>query len=933
MTEMYGTTSGGVTTRLDLIGGVTLPITYNILDIRNPDTNVSHWSKTLKIPGTKTNNQFFKHIFEIGSSFVEDEEVGFNPNKKADIYFLQDTLEVLRGVLQLKKIIRNEKTLEIIHYECLAFGGSDDLFTKLGNDMLTDLDFSEFNHVYNKANQTASWNPTLGEGYVYPMIDYTYHPNSDQNWEVEHFYPAIFVKEYIDKIFERAGKTYSSAFFTSDFFKRLIIPFSKDPGQWYSDAEILAREFRVERTTNYDVAIPSPGNIGAGRIPYDNESTGTAYDPSNVYNAVSMEWVVPAGQAGYYNIEARAELCHRLNVTFSAFGSFAGPVKIYSHMRIFKNGAMVTSEGFSADYALGTWGSPTSDFHRQWVTTKLENHFLNVGDEISISISTYFDSSVPVGSIGAGTMVTRTFPGAYFRNELVQKLAEGSTVRMNNCIPDNVQIREFLLSLINMFRLYVEEDRENVNKYIIEPRDDYYQETVLDWSDKLDYKKGLEILPMAELQARRYGFRYKEDKDYYNDDYQNKHKLDGKPRTYGDHFVDVDNDFVTNEIVMQPLFSPTPSVGWDSHTRVVPAMFSMDGDVFTHKGLNPRILYWGGLKNFTGKPWFHIDHVTSSATTKTQYPYAGHLDDPFAPTLDLSFRGPLEVAWKTRKEAVLTSNTLYNRFHSRALEEIIDPDSRLVVGHFRLKPTDIFRLSFRKLYYFEKEFYRLNKIIDYDLDSEKLTKCEFIKAKDHGAYVPVTKFIQGGYDTYHDETDTFPPNPPPKPPPWHNDHNPRENSVLGKDNHIASTAYGVGIVGDENIVGGSSHAIIIIGSGNIVSSAVENVTLIHCNGLTVEESDKLYINNCEMATCPVEQSDVDSSISTSFNARSGQATLVAGTVLVTDPLVTAASVIVVTANVNTITGVLYVTPAVGNFTINSTAGGDGGQVNYCIVQY
>src|SRR5688500_18001004 len=84
--------------RIDLGAGIPLPITYNILDIREPDKNVSHWSKTLKIPGTKTNNKLFEHIFEIGING------GFNPNKKADVYFLQDSLEVLRGILQLKKI-------------------------------------------------------------------------------------------------------------------------------------------------------------------------------------------------------------------------------------------------------------------------------------------------------------------------------------------------------------------------------------------------------------------------------------------------------------------------------------------------------------------------------------------------------------------------------------------------------------------------------------------------------------------------------------------------------------------------------------------------------------------------------------------------------------------------------------------------------------
>jgi hypothetical protein len=68
------------------------------------------------------------------------------------------------------------------------------------------------------------------------------------------------------------------------------------------------------------------------------------------------------------------------------------------------------------------------------------------------------------------------------------------------------------------------------------------------------------------------------------------------------------------------------------------------------------------------------------------------------------------VNWVIKRE-LYTDNNLYNAYHKRALEEIIDPDARLVTGYFNLSPTDIFQLSFRPLYRFEGELYRLNKIV------------------------------------------------------------------------------------------------------------------------------------------------------------------------------------------------------------------------------
>lgn len=399
--------------------------------------------------------------------------------------------------------------------------------------------------------------------------------------------------------------------------------------------------------------------------------------------------------------------------------------------------------------------------------------------------------------------------------------------------------------------------------------------------------------------------------------------LDGKPRTYGDKIIEVDNDFVLNDVVTQPVFSPTPLADDAiTHDRIIPRIFQLDGEKAKQTGLNIRILYWAGLIDYNGAPWDHEE--SGNLVQRTQYPYAGHLDDPYEPEIDLSFGMPIEVYWKISK-LEYTDNNLYNQYHKRAVEEIIDANSRLVIGDFDLTPTDIFQLSFRKLYRFEGENHRLNKVIDYDLSTRKKTRCEFIKAKDIGEFVPTQKVVTGGIDDTIGSGGTILPRPPLPPIREHgNIYNPAEHVVAGIDNNVPRTSVGITIVGEDNVIGGECANILIIGSNNLVTAGNSNVTLIHCDGLEITESDVLYINNCLVDECPDP--------STALDARSGQAELIDSTVNVVNGAVTTGAVIIITP-VDTFTGLLTVTANAGSFDIDSDIVAESGTVNYFIASY
>lgn len=134
---------------------VNIPLTFNIADIRDPSKRNGSFSKTINIPGNPTNNKIFNQIYEI------DGNCSFNPNKKTKVIIYHDGEQQLNGYLQLKNINRVQNgfnNYDLVSYDVVINGGITDIFTDMGNSLLSELDFSEYSHSYTVNNQEFSWN-------------------------------------------------------------------------------------------------------------------------------------------------------------------------------------------------------------------------------------------------------------------------------------------------------------------------------------------------------------------------------------------------------------------------------------------------------------------------------------------------------------------------------------------------------------------------------------------------------------------------------------------------------------------------------------------------------------------------------------------------------------------------------------------------------
>jgi hypothetical protein len=668
--------------KVDAPENLSAQFTYNIDDIREFGFRNTNFSKTIVLNNTAQNKKVFGHIFEVGSSnFVNpaNPNIGydFNAAKSARCLIFMDGFQVFKGVIRLLEVVIDNGEVE---YETAVFGELGGLIAVLADKQLTALDFSAYNHTFNVSNIVSSWSTALGSGYYYPLIDYGYSLN--KKWfPIETFRPALHVREYLDKIITGAGYTFESSFLDSNYFKSKIMPFNGQyPG---TDVETV-----VEATcSSFNITFTTSDR----RIPLTIAGTNYFYyDSANR----QLKWTRGDGITPKFTI----------SLNWSKSGSSPQNLMVGLH-----NARTNTVEYFHNATLSGTSGTITGEF-----TLDVVN-----GDAFTLTCSTtspfanWTLTSIALDVIGQPTVKI--------------PLAPGDSVVMSQFIPVGITQHDFLKWLIKMYNLYIYEDKERVNHLKIAPYVYFYDtETAENWDSKLDRTKQVRYTSMGEQNSRSYEYKYKDDSDYYNDQYKKKFA-----ESYGSLLYDTGSEFVKDKSTVEVGFSPTPLVQFTNSDRVLSAIYKKTGETtYERVAHNPRILFRKTALTDCQR-WYISYYSSGSLAISIQdngYPYAGHLDDVDLPMNDLNFGTPRELYFNLATGDL--SANLYNVFWSFYLSEITDKDSRILKGSFKLSPNDIYNLDFSKPKYINGQLWRLNKVQDYSTSGDEVTKCELIKVID-----------------------------------------------------------------------------------------------------------------------------------------------------------------------------------------------------------
>jgi hypothetical protein len=669
---------------LDLTTGISNQITYAIDDLQNLDSKSTSFTKTIILPGTANNNTLFGNIFDFNNANFSDTLeknvlYNFNAAKNAEARIEVNGLQIMKGVLRLLEIVQDNGGIE---YECSIFGELGGFINKLGNERLQDLDFSEYDHTYNTTNIVNSWDTSGSTGYAYPLIDYGNVSTgafgvAKKDFQYTTYRPALFVREYLTKIIANAGYTFQSDFIDSAFFRRLMIPHNQ---------AILTKNSSTQFSATAATGLSNnPVNPQYIAFPSIIVLGGFVASMSNTLFTYSS------------NNSITNTLTFKLKGTWGSPRSFGGIT-----FRITKNSEVV-----------GTYSQPYTNTILD-VNLVIDSIQFSLNDKLRVEWSAprtsqdYSQLNVTSGSIvlaGLSSLVPINL------NELIE---------IKNVIPKGIFQKDFFTSLLKMFNLYVTEDKFKVNHLIITPYVNFWSGNILDWSNKLDRSKAIKIKPMSEINARYYNLKFKQDNDYYNEEYRKKYS-----EGYGDIIYDNGLEFTKDNESVEVIFANSVLYGATGTDKIYPAIYKKSNENTKEDPMDHIIRIIQVKKIPSGIASWSIMNGATELTTNTKYLYGGHIDDPTNPTKDLGFGAPQQLFFNLTNGNL--SNNLFNNYYSSYLAEITDKDSRLLTAYFDLNDLDIFNLDFSKFIYIDGGLYRINKIIEYAPENNDLTKVDLLR--------------------------------------------------------------------------------------------------------------------------------------------------------------------------------------------------------------
>jgi hypothetical protein len=711
------------TGELDVAEKVSLPITFNIGDIRDLTSRKGTFSKTVVLEGTKNNNELLGHYYD-----VNIQAGTFNINTLTKCQVIQNGVPILdEALLQLvsvNKVQTNNSYEDEVSYSVLIKDSRAEFFTAITNANLTDLDFTDLDHAFDSSAIVATFNNTVADGYKYVM-----GYNNTNQYNANDFKPAIYAQIYWDRIFAVAGFTYTWADIASSHFDKLLIPYNGETNdQNYEDYKVEATNTWTTtnvQATGYNVTFSEAVDSGWSEL-IDTQgifdpTLGEYSSPFNTSGIAGEHYVYSltiggtidldntSGATAYFN---PSSMNYRVFVRVSVEG-FGQAIVYGSNIALTQISTPTIANGSTTILTF------TDTFNIPAVTNGLiagiasgDIQILEVG--VQISSSNYNNNVNPI-------WYTATYPTPAAVNVVLDLTSinmvilpsnniqvTGGTLTMNQYVPVEIKQSDFVKGILQMYNLYVEQDIDNPYNLVLRHRDEYYDSGAeKDWSSKLAKDRAQDLIFLPDLTNKKLKLTYAQDEDQFNTQYT---QLTGE--IYGQIEYTFDNEYVKDVDTKELLFSPTP-VYYTPFGAYVPAIIG------SSPNNNIRILYDGG-EQVCGL-FDIVDFGTTGNYNVTTYPMLGHFNNALTPTFDINFGTNDFYFYQTES---LTANNLYNLYWRRTVNQI--NVGKMLIALFDLDEVDIQSLKLNDKIYIDNSWWNINKIADYNANNNQLTKVELI---------------------------------------------------------------------------------------------------------------------------------------------------------------------------------------------------------------
>ena len=701
---------------LELSEGIAVPLNFSIADVKDIKNRARKFSKEIKLEGTATNCAFFRSVYNFT---VTDGAVNFDATQKTEAILKRRGIKAFGdGVLKLNKVeIIDGAITFFVH----LFSDTVEDFLLLSGIRVSELDWSEYDHVLNRTNIKNSWTAPIGSGYYYPLIERG-NGRVGTIWNTTDIVPYVYCKEVIEKMYSFLGLTVDPAWLNTTNVKNLLFGYG---GGDYIDNSITPLDIadRLVDLTNGDLNYSDTQNVFWGTAIVNG--TWTPALTSNIASFGSAELtgnditftttsdnllqydsgVITVQKSGNYNLSLTGVLDFLYDTGILSF-----EFSTNSQLQIVRNGLAVKVQILNGD--------ATNSYNRSVSLTT--NLLCQSGDEITLRLLTggcQVSRLVDTDTDTVNLDITTSTPFDLELTSIDENITDGGTVSLSKFIPDML-CSDFLVGFIRQFNLYTSDPSlDGVVEML--PFTQYYSDTSTfdDISEEIDYKKKVEVLPIANEYGKRFTFKYKTNKDRDNIVYSEKWG-----DNYGDYTYNQGSFFAKGEEKIQLPWSNIIPYEIDNGF-LIPRYISEDnsGSIKGNKG-EARICFRNGLK--AGNWTFRNTDDPTQWEALTEYPCIHHFNDFEDPTFDLNFQLVAEVFYSTN---IVTTVNCFVEYYSIFTNELTNRAGQIVKLYAKWSTQQVKDKDFSRLQMIDGALFRLNKIVDFDEDAQATTKIELVK--------------------------------------------------------------------------------------------------------------------------------------------------------------------------------------------------------------
>ena len=730
---------------LDLYQDEPIFMSLSFAEIQNITQKNSAFSQTFTLPGTKNNNRVFDYYYDVSSV-----PTNFNPNEKFPAIITWDGQEILQGNIRLESVTIDKG--EII-YNTTFYNQVGDLAANIGDKFLRDLDLSYLSHPYtpnvilqsqydpNLFMLTGSTNYSYQNGktmwglynigynyisgdsvdfqttpivYFTPSSGGTYNPqrgyfdfSGTPVWDY-YFKPTIQVKELYDAIVREAGYSIRSDFFDSAYFKKYYLPLKFVNESPYSNGMIEAC-FSYENAqiqNNFVVNYTNPDTLN---------QTCNSLNWSTTPNSFTIDTFYP----GTYTFK----------ITFDVIVTPGGDCNSFSNIPQFSLEIYdgVNANTIAQEIVCQPVGNPIPySYEYTFTTTGATYQIYFIMDFVEIQ---NYKSSIKT-------------PAPKF-------LVSGQTIEYGIEFPENdyKQI-DFITSINRYFNLIVAPDPDYPNRLRIEPMVDYIGSgEVLDWTKKIDRSQPITIQPTTTLINGTLDYEFKLDQDWANQNFQKasnrifgteKKKLNIKYRDAETKFdfmfsspLDITIYSVQNSQLTLPSFSKLQQKDNQGEVQQQFVPFKILPRLL-FRGVNMNNLTYGFVGGTGSTASQYQRWYVNAGGTNTQdhfqimnrfttYPWNYNDFSHYT-----NWRGS-DTTTITPAEDTFIQKDLYNIFYEPYIQDLISEENKILSAKIYLKPCDIKSLKFDERILIDNNYYRINKISNYNLLEPSICDIELVK--------------------------------------------------------------------------------------------------------------------------------------------------------------------------------------------------------------